>query len=211
MTKPELLDAIRGRAPKQKDFNAAVDKLAASQALEEFIGNNQVLVSTVRPSAIADQLLLSANAFLDARVGPTIAKNAYDEFSVIFMLCAFGSTNQKSERNGLMKVFRSVIANSSKFDMFVRKGSRNVKVSSDEYTIEFAWLIPLFSNVKVLLAIDVEDFIEENEEINAVDRDYMEGYLSFSLGDIAGLDKDNYKQFMHDGLVALAHSKAIAA
>jgi hypothetical protein len=208
MTKSELLDAIIGRAPKQKDFTAAAEKLVKSDVLENFINSNGTLVSGVRPSEIANFLMLSANKFLEKRVGPIIAKNVYDEYAVVFALCLFSSTNKQNERNVLTKMFMTVLADSSKFDMYVRKGSRNMRVSSEGYLIELFWLIPLFCNVQVLLKIDPEEFIEENEQINSADGNYAEGYASFTTGNIVGIDKLGFKQFMHDGLVALAHSKA---
>jgi hypothetical protein len=208
MTNTELLDAIRGRAPKQKDFTAEVDKLVTSKALLDFVENNQILLSAIRPSQVADQLLLAADKFLSGNAPVSIAKNVYNEYSVIYALCMLGATNSKSERNALSKIFFSVLSNTSKFDMYVRKGNRNVRVSSETYTIELFWLIPLFVNVRVLTNLDVEQFIEENEDIKGVEPDYADGYAFFATGDILGVDKSAYKQYISDGVVALSHSRA---
>ncbi len=208
MTTSELLDAIQGRAPKQKDFSEALSKLATSKSLENFLEANDSLLSKIRPSQVADQLLLSVTSLLDARMSPIIAKNVYDEYAVIFMLGILTMTDKKTERNGLVKVFRMIIANTSKFDMYIKTGSRSRKISSANYTIELFWLIPLLVNIPVLLSIDQEEFIRNNEEIRVADADYVDGYYFYATGSLLSIDKDAYKQFLSDGVVALSHSKA---
>jgi hypothetical protein len=211
MTVSELLDAISGRAPKQKDFTHAVESLRASAELRAFMSNNEAMVSELRPSQVADQLLLMASKFLNANVGATIAKNVYDEYSVIFVICALCKAGSKSQLSALFKVFYSVLSNTSKFDMYVRKGSRNMRIGAENHVIELFWLIPLFVNVPVLVSIDVENFIEDNEEVRSFVDGYEVGYAYYAVCGIDGMDKDGYKQFLADGVREMAHTKASKA
>jgi hypothetical protein len=207
MTTSELLDAIIGRMPKQKDFIHSGEKLRTSEHLEAFVTNNQALLSSIRPSQVADQLLLTSAKFLDMNIGASIAKNVYDEWSVMFMLASLSVTDSKAERNKLMKMFYFVLMNTSKFDMYVKKGARNMKVSADGFVMEFFWLVPLFVNVPVLLSLDISEFIESNEDIAKAVDGYREGY-AFYAENFYSMDRTAYKQFLQDGVAELSHSKA---
>jgi hypothetical protein len=208
MNTTDLLEAIRGRAVKNKEFAKAIDALETSDALGTFVANNQDLLSALRPSQVADFLLVAVSSLLDKNVQLTIAKNVYDEYSVIFVLCLLTTTSANATRNKITRIFRDVIAHSSKFDMYNLVKNRHYRMSADDKIIELFWLIPLFVNAPVLANLDVEEFIGNNEDVKTALPDYAEGYENYVTGSILAMDKIAYKSFLREGVVTAAELAA---
>ena len=207
MDSKSLLEAIFMRAPKVREIAKAVDLLMESKNIESFISENSSILNGVSNSMIADHLMITANKLLTKRTSLDIVKNLYNEYSVIYTLCLFGKTrNNKLQFSKLSKIFENIILNSSKFDLFMKINVNAKRISSEKQILEIFWLIPLFVNVPVLIAMDFENFIEENQEIARKVPDFYEGYKHFILNDISSMDKMAYKQYLSDGVVSLAET-----
>jgi len=209
MKTEDLLSAISYKRISGKEFATALDYLDNSDNLRLFIESNQDLLKDVSTVEVATYLMQTLNTLLNKRVPLNVCKNVYDESAMMFVLSMFGmQAASKTEKNKLNKMFIEIILNSSKFDVFMKMGlgKNDKKISASNYTMEFFWLIPLFVNYKVLIAMDYWDFIEENRQIKNKVEGYVDGYNHYVTGGILSMDKDAYKQYLKEGIVSSAEA-----
>ena len=160
-----LLSTISARPVKVKEIIQAIEKLKTNNSdLATFLSNNPNI--GVSEFEVASELLTQTTKFIETRISMNITKNIYDQHSIIYIILMLASTKSKSDRNKLSKIYYDVITNTSKFDIFVKVVKNARKLSGDSTILELFWLIPLFSNLNVLMTIDYGKFIGEMKTIN---------------------------------------------
>lgn len=182
---------------KLKELSQGVESLKNDNVdLELFLAN---LDSDVRDFDITLSLMNAVTKLIDKKVPLSLVKNVFDQYSVMFIISILKSP--KSEQTKLMRIYMDIMSNSAKFDIYA-KVVRNVKLvsSSDSVVLELFWLLPLFSNVKVLTSIEYNKFISEMKETSIKVPDFMFGYKYF-VSNPFNLDKAEYKQFLTDGMI----------
>jgi hypothetical protein len=194
-----LLATISTKPVKVKEIIQAIEKLKTNNSdLATFLNNNPNI--GVSEFEVASELLVQTTKFIENRISMNITKNIYDQHSIIYIILMLASTKSKSDRNKLTKIYYDVITNTSKFDIFVKVVKNARKLSGDSTILELFWLIPLFSNLKVLMTIDYGKFIGEMKTINGANDEFSLGYSFYVTSDVLNLDKPAYKQFLVDGL-----------
>jgi len=185
-----------------KEITDAVNNLKSNNNdLSLFLTNNKV---KCRDFDVISLLLEQQTTMLNSKIPLNLTRNIYDQYSIIFAICLLETTNIKSERNKLVKMFREILTNSSKFDIYA-KVVKNVKLvsSASSQMNELFWLIPLFSNVKVITTIDVEKFIQEMKECSVKVNEFVLGYSYYVTTNISSMDKSAYKLYLTEGIKAL--------
>lgn len=194
-----LLSTISARPVRVKEIIQAIEKLKTNNSdLATFLSNNPNI--GVSEFEVASELLTQTTKFIENRISMNITKNIYDQHSIIYIILMLASTKSKSDRNKLSKIYYDVITNTSKFDIFVKVVKNARKLSGDSTILELFWLIPLFSNLNVLMTIDYGKFIGEMKTINGGNDEFSLGYSFYVTSDVLNLDKPAYKQFLVDGL-----------
>jgi len=185
-----------------KEITDAVNNLKSNNNdLSLFLTNNKV---KCKDFDVISLLLEQQTTMLNSKIPLNLTRNIYDQYSIIFAICLLETTNIKSERNKLVKMFREILTNSSKFDIYA-KVVKNVKLvsSASSQMNELFWLIPLFSNVKVITTIDVEKFIQEMKECSVKVNEFVLGYSYYVTTNISSMDKSAYKLYLTEGIKAL--------
>jgi len=192
------LEQATGRM-RLKEITSAVEALKSNNSdLMLFLTNNTPKCSDfdVVSFLVDVQMKLHHN-----QIPIGLVQNVFDQYSVIFAICVLETTKVKSERNKLTKMFIDLLANSSKFDIY-KKVNKNLRLASsaDSQMNELFWLIPLFSNVKVLTTIAVEKFIQEMKECSVKVNEFVLGYSYYVTNNISNMDKGAYKLYLQEGL-----------
>lgn len=195
------LEQATGRM-RLKEITSAVEALKSNNSdLMLFLANNTPKCSDFD---IVSFLIEQQTSMLNSKIPLNLTKNIYDQYSIIFAICVLESTKVKSERNKLTKMFVDLLSNSSKFDIY-KKVNKNLRLASsaDSQMNELFWLIPLFSNVKVLATIAVEKFIQEMKECSVKVNEFVLGYSYYVTNNISNMDKGAYKLYLTEGIKSL--------
>lgn len=203
----KLITTIEGSVSrmKLKEITQAVENLKSNcSTLALFLKYNNVGDIDFD---VASYLLTTTTELIGKRIPLNLVANVYSQYSIIFAINALISTSGKSEKVKINKIFVDVLSNSAKFDVYMKVVKNLKKVSSsDSIVLEVFWLIPLFSNTKVLVNLDYNKFISEMKKIIIKNPEYVVGYEYFVFSNIARLDKVAYKQFLKDGMLELQAS-----
>lgn len=196
----KLLTTIDSSKMKVKEIAEAIESLKTkNNDLALFLINNSDLKITEYD--VATYLMSTATKLIENRIPLSLVKNVYDQYSVIYAINVLSRVLSKSETNKLNKMFVDIISNSAKFNIYA-KVVKNVKLisSADSITNELFWLMPLFSNTKVLTTIDYNKFIIEMREITLKNNEYILGYEYYVTLNVTNMDKTAYKQYLSDGV-----------
>jgi hypothetical protein len=196
----KLLSTIDSSKIKVKEVAEAIENLNINNVdLSSFLSNNKNI--TVTEYDVTSFLMNTATKLIEKRIPLTLVKNVYEQYSVIFAINTLNVVTSVSERKKATNIFIDVLSNSAKFDIFA-KVVKNTKLVSSASSIvnELFWLTPLFSNTKVLTSVDYNKFIVEMKEISTKNNEFVLGYSYFVTSDVKTMDKNNYKQFLADGL-----------
>lgn len=192
----------------EKTFNLPQikTKLANIDEIDIFLTNNKSLLDNVYPTRVCNFLINACIKLTENKINNELVANVYNVESIKFaILC-----NQKEFTSievlhkKFAKIFLRILSESSTFTLFYKKSdmkfSRTTRIEPT-YPMEFFWLIPLFKNPKVIFSLDIFTFISDNINIQkSVGDEYKNGY-SYFVNNVLSFDKDNYKQFIKDGLI----------
>ena len=196
----KLLSTLDSSKMKVKEIAEAIETLKTKNGdLALFLINNSDLKITEYD--VASYLMSTATKLIENRLPLNLVKNVYEQYSVIYAISVLARVSAKSETNKLNKMFVDIISNSAKFNIYA-KVVKNVKLvsSADSITNELFWLIPLFSNSKVLTTIDYTKFITEMKEVALKKPEYILGYEYYVTLNVTNMDKTAYKQYLSDGV-----------
>jgi len=182
-----------------------VDDLIVGE-LEVFLDNNTGLLDTVSPSQVGKLLLETSINLTNNRLPIQIIKNVYDADAVKFaiLISKKSIVSVPALYKKLSKLFYEVIANSNHYAQLIKssnlKGART-SVIAPKFPIELFWLIPLTTNIPVLLKTDIDSIVKQNCQIawklDSTGFPYTQKYDDFN-NNIEQFNKEKYKQFLID-------------
>lgn len=197
----QLMEALPLRMVQVKEIQEALNMLTENNnTVAKFLENNPDIAVKVKGSQVADYLMMVTSSLINKRIPLSVTKNVYEQYSVIFAILTLAETN-KSTRKKLNNILVDTIANSTKYDLFVKKRINLSRISSENDVLEIFWLIPLFCNIDLLTKMDTNKFIVETKEVAKKVPDFVSGYSFFVYSSIAGLVKEEYKQFLYESTI----------
>lgn len=197
----QLMEALPLRMVQVKEIQESLNILKENNNIvTKFLENNPDITSKVKGSQVADYLMMITSDLINKRIPLSVIRNVYDQYSVIFAILTLAQ-GARSTTKKLKNILVDTIANSTKYDLFIKKRVNLSRISSENDVLEIFWLIPLFCNIDLLTKMDTNKFIIETKEVAKKVQQFVDGYSFFVYGSITGLIKEEYKQFLYESTI----------
>ena len=197
----QLMEALPLRMVQVKEIQESLNNLKENNNIvTKFLENNPDITAKVKGSQVADYLMMITSDLINKRIPLSVIRNVYDQYSVIFAILTL-SQGARSTTKKLKNILVDTIANSTKYDLFIKKRVNLSRISSENDVLEIFWLIPLFCNIDLLTKMDTNKFIIETKEVAKKVQQFVDGYSFFVYGSITGLIKEEYKQFLYESTI----------
>ena len=197
----QLMEALPLRMVQVKEIQESLNNLKENNNIvTKFLENNPDITSKVKGSQVADYLMMITSDLINKRIPLSVIRNVYDQYSVIFAILTLAQ-GARSTTKKLKNILVDTIANSTKYDLFIKKRVNLSRISSENDVLEIFWLIPLFCNIDLLTKMDTNKFIIETKEVAKKVQQFVDGYSFFVYGSITGLIKEEYKQFLYESTI----------
>lgn len=197
----QLIEALPFRMVQVKEIQESLNNLTENHnTVAKFLENNPDIAAKVKGSQVADYLMMITSDLINKRIPLNVTKNVYDQYSVIFAILTLAQ-GARSTTKKLKNILVDTIANSTKYDLFVKKRVNLSRISSENDVLEIFWLIPLFCNIDLLSKMDTNKFIVETKEVAKKVPQFVDGYSFFVYSSVTGLVKEEYKQFLYESTI----------
>lgn len=208
MEAQSFIEAITAKVVDAKEIKRAVDALKQSEVLAEFLSSSGLTAGSVSPSQVQMFLMQTSIKLIDKRIPMQLVKNIYNEYSVIFAICALQKTMPAAISKKLQNIFVEIIRESATFDIYYKANVRLKKIAPT-MPMEFFWLIPLLRNAQIFKSVNYLKFVDDCVEIAQVVPDYAAGY-EYYIKNFSMFDKAEYKLYLQDGVKTKRAAEATA-